>query len=104
VARTQRIDEAVATERWMTALSGLQNITQSPEAFDWVDIDRATVILAERYGVPPAAVRAEDEVKKLRTARQAEQERRRGIEDAMLKQQIARGELENAEIANEAVS
>jgi hypothetical protein len=43
-------------------------------------------------------------VKKLRTARQAEQERRRGIEDAMLKQQIARGELENAEIANEAVS
>jgi len=87
-SRAQKMSNVVAIQRWLGDLVAVAEI--NPEVMDGVDWDAYRKELADRYGVPAAVQRSEDEVQQIRQAR-AEQMARQ----AEMEQALAAAEVQN---------
>lgn len=73
MARSQRMEEVTATERYVMSLS---NMSQAdPSILDNIDFDAVAVVTGTGLGVPQNIMRTADEVQQLRQAKQEAQEK-----------------------------
>lgn len=72
MARAQKMDAVASIERWTAGVAGMAQTF--PDMIDKVDSDAVVVELAELGGVPAKLMRDPNEVKKIRAAREAQQQ------------------------------
>ena len=86
LARSQRMDAATASERWISIGAGLAEIY--PEATDVVDADDVMRNLGRDLGIPATSIRDEAEVK---TVREDRDTRQKAMQDAAIAEQAGKG-------------
>ncbi|WP_228267881.1 portal protein [Acinetobacter oleivorans] len=86
LARAQRLDEVLATEQFVMALSQFAEVDKS--VLDVVDFDAAANVVARGRGVPQSILRTDEEVGELRAARQKalEEEKQKAAQQQMAQQ------------------
>lgn len=86
MARAQRLDEVIATEQFVVALTQFAAVDKS--VLDVVDLDAAANVVARGRGVPQSILRTDEEVDQLRTARQKamEEEKQKAMQQQMAQQ------------------
>ncbi|MBF6687453.1 head-tail connector protein [Acinetobacter baumannii] len=86
LARAQRLDEVIATEQFVVALTQFAEVDKS--VLDVVDLDAAANVVARGRGVPQSILRTDEEVDQLRTARQKamEEEKQKAMQQQMAQQ------------------
>ena len=72
MARSQRMEEVMATESYVMSLANIAAV--DPSILDNVNFDAVAVVTGNGRGVPQTIMRTADEVKELRDARQQAQE------------------------------
>jgi hypothetical protein len=72
MARSQRLDEVQATERWIGNVGAMAQMF--PNALDRVNSDEVVVMLGQAMGVPARAMRSNNEVQQQRKAKEKLQE------------------------------
>ncbi len=73
MARSQRMEEVTATERYVMSLSSMAQV--EPTILDNINFDSVAVITGSGLGVPQNIMRTADEVQQLRQAKQEAQEK-----------------------------
>ena len=87
LARSERLSEISALDRWVNSMAGLANV--DPTVFDIVDTD----VIARRYGeslyVPEQAMRDPEDLRRLREARAAQQQQQQQVDLGLAQSEIA---------------
>lgn len=92
LARSQRMDSATASERWISIGASLAEVY--PAATDVVDADDVMRNIGRDLGIAATSIRDETEVEKVRNEREARQKQ---MADAMAQEQAGKGAKAQAE-------
>ena len=87
LARSQRTDQAQATERWMGLLGGMAQIT--PDILDVIDPDSIARDMADVLNVPAKYMRSNDAVQSIRDARNKREAEAAAAQMAQMKGEAA---------------
>lgn len=91
MARSQRMEEVMATESYVMSLANIAAV--DPSILDNVNFDAVAVVTGNGRGVPQTIMRTADEVKELRDARQQAQEQQQEQQQQQAMMEMAGGAM-----------
>ena len=87
MARSQQMEEVVATEQYIASIAGAAQIDNT--ILDNINFDAVAQIMGTGRGVPAAILRSAEEIQELRKARQEAQEKQAEMQQQQAMQQMA---------------
>jgi len=96
LARSQRIEEVNAIGAALNGAAAFVEVTQSPEALDWIDVDAAMKLTNELLGVPSEVRRTQDQVDQIRKDRSDAQAAQADLQQQGMEAEVAGAQADAA--------